>query len=117
MTKALLITIAVLCFAGCKGNKKNNPSATLFKVTTFKSEAGWGYAVIIKGKPFIRQPYIPAVSGNIPFKSEEDALKVGKYVCTLIQTRHLPSVRSADLVKMGILSDTCLTKRPQDQIH
>jgi hypothetical protein len=113
MTRALLIIIAtLLLFGSCKGGKDNNPADASFGVSTFKSDAGWGYAVAINGKTYIRQPYIPAVSGKTPFKNEQDARTVGKYVCTLIKARQLPAVRTADLIKLGILTDSGIPVRP-----
>ena len=104
MIRLLLLTL--LLFTGCTDQDDSTPTATPLRVTTFKSETGWGYAVIIKAKPYIRQPYIPAINGKLPFKTEQDALKTGRYVCSLIKAGHLPAVRTADLVRIGILPDT-----------
>lgn len=107
-----MILSALLLFGSCNCSKNNSPSEARFGVSTFKSDAGWGYAVAINGKMYIRQPYIPAVSGKTPFKNEQDARTVGKYVCTLIKARQLPAVRTADLIKLGILTDSGIPVRP-----
>ena len=113
MTRAFLILItALLLLSSCKDNKHNRSSEARFSVRTFKSDAGWGYAVAINGKTYIRQPYIPAISGKKPFKSEQDARTAGKYVCTLLKARQLPALRTADLVKLGILTDSGIPQRP-----
>ncbi len=117
MTRALLIALVLLGFTACNEHSNEEKAPAAFKVASFKSESGWGYIVFIRGKPFIRQPYIPALRGNTPFKREEDALKVGRYVCTLIKTRRLPSVRATDLVKMGIVPDTFSLVPPHDHIR
>jgi hypothetical protein len=55
----------------CKDNKHIN-----FK--TFKIKKGWGFDILVNDKIFIHQPSIPAINGNLPFKTKRDAKKIAK---------------------------------------
>lgn len=107
MTKPLA-AFAALCLllTACAKEGRDQPAASPFHVTTFKWEQGWGYIIAIHGKNYIRQPYIPAISGKHAFRTEQDALKSGHYVCGLIRQRQMPALRVSDLQKLGIVKDT-----------
>jgi hypothetical protein len=55
----------------CDDNKHIN-------LKTFKIKKGWGFDILIKDKIFIHQPNIPAINGDIPFKTKKDAKKVAE---------------------------------------
>ena len=55
----------------CENNKHIN-----FK--TFKIKKGWGFDILVNDKIFIHQTNIPAINGNIPFKTKRDAKKIAK---------------------------------------
>lgn len=106
-TLGLLATLCLL--AACSKDDPDLPPSSPFRVTTFQWEQGWGYFIAINGKNYIRQPYIPAISGKHAFRSQNDALKTGQYVCGLIRQRKLPALRVSDLQKLGIVADSART--------
>lgn len=53
---------------------------------------GYGYAVLYEGDTLIKQPYIPAVSGRVVFRTEQEALKVGQLVCDKLRAGLPPTV-------------------------
>lgn len=60
---------------------------------------GFGYDILISGKPFIHQPVIPAISGNHPFATKAQAGRCARLVIYKIQNNILPpavSVRELD---------------------
>lgn len=71
-------------------------------VRAFETHEGWGYTVLVKGKPLIRQPHVPAAPGNHGFDSEEAAMLVGRYVAEKIKTGvYPPFVTVEELESLG----------------
>ena len=68
----------------------------------FKTEAGYGYAIIDHGQILIRQEHIPAISEEIAFCSEEDAEKAGELVLKKITRRINPALSQEELNDLGI---------------
>jgi hypothetical protein len=65
--------------------------------------SGYGYDIMVEGKPHIHQPHIPAVSGSSGFLSEEDARKTAEYVAERFKkTKALPSLSKQELDSLGI---------------
>ena len=90
-----------------KNKKINSTEEPRLEVKTFKNEPGWGYDIYLEGKLYIHQPYIPAISGNQPFRSEEDARKTGDLIIAKIRKNILPpSVAIAELDSLGIFIPT-----------
>ncbi len=72
------------------------------KLEAFRSKDGWGYRIIKDGRTFINQSYIPAISGNHAFPTEEDALRVGKLVLRKVKELEIPSITVHELDSLGI---------------
>lgn len=68
-----------------------------FRVRVFRSEQGYGYDILKNNKPYIHQPFIPAVEGQIPFKDRKSARKTGQLVTKKIRNHKLPSVTKEEL--------------------
>lgn len=51
-----------------------NQDQKVYKVETFKTKVGWGYKIFNSEKMLINQETIPAVSGIVSFKSEDEAM-------------------------------------------
>ncbi len=68
-----------------------------------KNPGGYGYDVMKEGKVIIRQPTIPAISGNKGFASKEDAEKVGNLMVIKIENGIMPptiSIEDLDSLKI-----------------
>ena len=90
-----------------KNKKINSTEEPRLEVKTFKNDFGWGYDIYLEGKLYIHQPYIPAISGNEPFRSEEDARKTGQLIIAKIRKNILPpSVAITELDSIGIFIPT-----------
>lgn len=116
----LLFSIVILSCNNVPENKSDNKTVTdikeenkpALKIETriFRNDTmpgsnltGFGYDIIIDGKPYIHQPHIPAVSGSKGFFSEEDARKTAEYVAEKIrQTNDLPALKERELDSLGI---------------
>ncbi|WP_292010130.1 DUF4907 domain-containing protein [Chryseobacterium sp.] len=91
-----LFFFPVLFLISC-GQKNNNLD---IKIT--KQDSGYGYQIIKNRKIVINQPYIPAINGEIPFKSSEEAQKTAELVVSKIGKYSLPRVSVHELDSMKI---------------
>jgi hypothetical protein len=70
----------------------------------FQSGEGWGYDIFVDGRKYVHQPYIPAVSGNRPFDSSEDAQKTAELVKHKVKKGIMPpGVTLKELDSLGVL--------------
>ena len=84
-----LLLLGVLLFS-CSSNDK-------LELETFKTDTGWGYCVKTNEKLFIKQKYIPAISGYYAFINEDDARKVGRLVLKKLKNKQHPSITIQEL--------------------
>lgn len=103
----VLFIVAGVLFA-CQGRTPKDAgdksaSSTSITVETFKSGDGWGYEVKIEGKTKVKQPFIPAIEGNLAFDSEMEARRVGELVVQKMKKyKRLPSVTIEELDSLQI---------------
>lgn len=64
---------------------------------------GWGYNVLADQRIYIKQEFIPGVSGKQGFKSADDAMLVGNLVIKKISSNQPPIVTARDLDSLGIV--------------
>jgi len=67
---------------------------------TFTVEGGWGYQVIVNGKVYIHQPFVPG-NNRAPFPSEKSARKASRLVENKIRTGLAPNLTREELEKAG----------------
>jgi hypothetical protein len=68
-----------------------------YKITTFKSENGWGYDVVHNGKVYIHQPFMPVIEGNVPFEKRKYAREAAKIVVKKLRENKPPSITMEEL--------------------
>jgi hypothetical protein len=111
--KSTIQTIAVFCcFIACYSCKNNagntvpaNSSNKDFMPIgsyAFKTGDGWGYAITVDNKIFIKQSTIPCIAGDKSFATEADASKVADLVLNKLKTHQKPSIFKSELEKLGI---------------
>ncbi|MBK7712145.1 MAG: DUF4907 domain-containing protein [Bacteroidales bacterium] len=61
-------------------------------VSVIESGEGWGYDILKNNRTIIHQPYVPAVSGQYPFKSKKLARKTGRIVLNKLRQHQSPVV-------------------------
>jgi hypothetical protein len=71
----------------------------------FKSGNGWGYAITVDNKIFIKQATIPCITGNKGFTTEADAAKVADLVLNKLKTHQKPTIFRSELEKLGIAAE------------
>lgn len=88
-----------------KKAQSTNPYAHIkIEVKTYPVGNGWGYDVYVGGGLMIHQPHIPAIPGDVPFKKEEEAKKVGELMAKKIRENIMPpSVSVEELIKLGVV--------------
>jgi hypothetical protein len=102
----IFIFIFVFCFAG--NHKKKGIHLEVVKVEANlveHIEKGYGYQIYVNDTLVIYQPFIPDVQGKIPFRSKEDAFKVGDFVVNRMRTHNDFFVSQRDLEKLGVIDN------------
>ena len=95
----LLFGIAVTVFSITQYNKYTH---TKIEVKTKQNKLGWGYEIYVKNKIFITQDFIPSVSGNKVFATENDAKQVGELMVFKMNKNQIPNVTEHELDSLHI---------------
>lgn len=92
-----------------EGPKKQNQPPKNVEVKIFsldstnKSNAGFGYDILVDGNLYIHQPMIPAVAGDRAFQTREDAERVAGLVAYKIKNNIMPpAVGIKELDSLGV---------------
>jgi hypothetical protein len=91
-------------------NKKRDREGIFVQVQPIRSSYGWGYNILVDGKIYIHQEFVPALPGKQSFKSKDEALKVGHKVLAKISANQLPTLTVEELKQMGIVQDSTALK-------
>lgn len=84
--------------------KEKNDSVSVLSNKIYKSDNGFGYDILIDGKIYIHQPYIPGISGRNPFPTYEKALKTANLVCRKMASGfEFPAITPTELDSLGVL--------------
>ena len=105
LTISAFVLVAIVIFIFVRNRNKQSDQVYV-EAKSVHGPLGWGYNILTDGKIYIHQEFIPAVPGKQGFKTEEDALKVGRKVISKISQQELPSITVADLKEMGIVYDS-----------
>lgn len=108
--KSILKYNTVLIVLAMIGSCNSQPTNELAEATTkeeivghtFKTDAGWGYAVYINDKIFIKQSFIPVIAGNKGFEKQEDAVNVANLVVNKLKQHEKPTIQLKELQALGI---------------
>lgn len=97
MTKKKLLTWLSLCLiAGLvlvQSTKKKKP----ISYTTFKTQTGWGYNVLVKNTVVIHQENIPALAANKGFTTQGQANKAAEIVSEKLSSGKIPSLTATEV--------------------
>ena len=96
---ALLVCIAVIFFSREKSQNKK----VLLHAEAVQNSYGWGYNILANDKVYIKQEFIPALSGRNGFQSSDDALKVANLVIQRIRSNQPFAISTGDLDSLGVL--------------
>ena len=101
----LFVIIGILIYRNVE-KPENKEKQVFLEVRSIKVDSGWGYDILKDAKVYIHQIYIPAIPGRHAFKSETDALRVGREVLSRLSTNTLPTISARDLKDWGIVNDS-----------
>lgn len=96
INKKILTGLALLLMLVVIGIVFNNRDHH-YRVKVFNSQQGWGYNILFDNKLIIHQPYMPAVSCQIPFGDKYSARKIGGLVVKKLQNNQSPSITMDEL--------------------
>jgi hypothetical protein len=104
--RVLFISLFLLQACSAPSGKDQNRPEKVKKVRitveAFRIDSldAWGYEILINGKTYIHQEFIPALEGKKTFQSKGDALKVGKCVLKKISKRQSPALSREEVRKI-----------------
>jgi len=75
------------------------------EIKSIHTVKGWGYNIYRDGKIFIHQDIVPAIPTRMGFRSEEDAMAVGKKVYDRYIVGQTPMVTAKEVTDMGIIPE------------
>lgn len=101
---AALLVIVYFTFRNGKQDK------AFVQPQAIQTNAGWGYDILVDGKPYIHQEFIPAIVEKRAFKTKEEALLVAHRVIEKISNNQLPTITVEDLKELGIVKDSVASK-------
>jgi hypothetical protein len=102
--KIISILTLFFVFCSCSDTKhKTLNSGPEYEVKTFRADEGWAYSIFINDKEYVRQLFIPAIEGKVPFNSENQAKKTGWYVVSKLKDNASPSLSREELATLNIL--------------
>ena len=97
--------IVVIIFTFSYGIYKRNQwkkEHALMELRAIEVPNGWGYDILRDGLPYFHQNIIPGLRGNRVFRSKDDALAVGNFMCDKIKTGQLPIITEQQMRDMHI---------------
>jgi len=92
LAPVVLILIVAAIFVGYRSQSKRNSDEVFVEVKAIQANSGWGYNILTDGKIYIHQEFIPAIPGKHAFRTEADALKVGRKVISKMSLKQMPNV-------------------------
>ena len=103
----LVVIIFTFSYGIYKRNQWKKEHA-LMELQAIEVPNGWGYDILRDGRPYFHQNIMPGIRGNRVFRTKEDALAVGEFMCDRIKTGQLPVITEQQMRDMHIFipSDT-----------
>lgn len=84
-----MLSVVAACLSCCRGGRGADAEYTC---KAMQVDGGYGYVVLHGGDTVVYQPYVPGVSGKLPFATEEDAVEIGRLVCDKLERNQAPGV-------------------------
>ena len=105
-----ILNIFLFSFISCKENIKesckdeiNITQKASYKINTFKNkDSSWSYDIIKNNKIIIHQTIVPALDGNVNFRTQEEAFSLAKLVVEKLNRNIFPPSLTIEEVKSVI---------------
>ena len=86
-----LFAVLIIMIIACTGR------GHFYELELFRSGNGWGYDIQIDNRPYIHQPYMPAVEGDVPFSDKQSARRTGRLVINKLRNHTTPGITREEL--------------------
>lgn len=93
--------VCAISLLSCRSNAHDGE--VYVELRPLQTASGWGYEIYVDKKLYIRQEYIPVISGKHAFNSKEDAMKTGKVVMDKLEHGKVPTITTAELKDLQII--------------
>lgn len=90
MIKIGVPAVMAVCLSCCSGHVAGGGNE--LKCRVMGVEGGYGYVVLHGTDTLIYQPFIPALSGHLPFATKAEALAAGRLVCRKLADGQAPAL-------------------------
>jgi len=99
---AICIVFALLCCMSCTQQQQQQDDKLPADAIAVPVKNGWGYEIYVDNKMYIKQDYIPAVSGTHQFVSRREALTTAHLVLDKMKAGKKPFLTVEELRDAGI---------------
>jgi len=99
----VMFAIGLTFFLANSLSEEGTGQESSLRKEVFELSDGFGYQILNNGKVLVRQEYIPVISGNMPFKSQEDADRMADLVMEKIEKGKSPRVNLEELESLEIV--------------
>lgn len=89
-----LFSVLISLMISCNGR------GHFYSLKVIRSGDGWGYEIRINNRPYIYQPNIPAVEGNLPFSNKKTARRTGRMVIEKLKDHQPPGLTREEIDKI-----------------
>ena len=101
----LLCCVIFISIASCAQQQEDASDKLPVEAIAIPATNGWGYEIHVDHKIFIKQDYIPAVSGMHKFINKEQALLTADMVIDKMKEGKKPYITINELQNVGIVLD------------
>ncbi|MBN8853669.1 MAG: DUF4907 domain-containing protein [Sphingobacteriales bacterium] len=105
-TGLIALAAATFFYIGFRQHRQYKKDHIFIEIKPIHTAKGWGYNIYTDGKIYIHQDIVPALPTNRGFRTEEDAMAVGKKVYDRLVAGQMPMVTAKEVQDMGIIPDS-----------
>ncbi|TMU50449.1 DUF4907 domain-containing protein [Flagellimonas algicola] len=99
-----LLSVIAFCVYHAFFHKNRLQDGTSLRSEVVRVEEGYGYHIWAGEKLLVKQEFIPAINGAIPFQSYGDAQTISILVASKLKNRISPEVSIEELSKLNIVT-------------
>ena len=97
MIKIAAVILSFVFMCACIFIFKSQKGTPNIGYTTFKSNRGWGYNIIVNDTIVIHQHIMPAVPTSHGFTTEKQAALAAEIIVTKLINKQLPAITTTEL--------------------
>ncbi|MBC9912291.1 DUF4907 domain-containing protein [Chitinophaga varians] len=98
----IVLILLLVVYRYYRDSSQRQDDMVQLTVVPFETGGGWGYKVMVDNHSYIYQDVIPGIAGNKPFRSKDDAARVGQAVVEKMMAHQRPTVTLTDLLRMQV---------------